>query len=137
MPGVTQIELRSDNTAAVVPEILDAVTAANRGTALHVLVRETSKTDYPRVDYEDVASSLLAESDPKTLDWLVVLPGEKREVVLQHAKGTAIAVYFLFTEPGPRWKALVADHVRDVGFLVGRDQIEDALSTGTVQVRPR
>jgi hypothetical protein len=100
-----------------------------------VLVRETSKTDYPRVDYEDVASSLLAESDPKTLDWLVVLPGERREVVLQHAKGTAIAVYFLFTEPGQRWKALIAEHAREVSFLVGRDQIQDALSTGTVRVR--
>jgi len=116
---------------------IETMSDANRGTALHVLVRETSKTDYPRVDYEDVASSLLVESDPKTLDWLVVLPGEKREVVLQHAQGTAIAVYFLFTEPGPRWKALVADHARDVGFLVGRDQIQDALSTGTVQVRRR
>ena len=32
--GVTKIELRSDNTAGVVPEILAAVTAANVGTAL-------------------------------------------------------------------------------------------------------
>ena len=32
--GVTPIELRSDNTAAVVPEILAAVAAANEGTAL-------------------------------------------------------------------------------------------------------
>jgi predicted component of type VI protein secretion system len=109
---------------------------ANRGTALHVLVRETSKTDYPRVDYEDVASTLLAESDPKTLDWLVVLPGQQREVVLQHAQGTAIAVYFLFTEPGQRWKALVEDHAREVNFLVGRDQIQDALvSTAAVRAR--
>jgi hypothetical protein len=133
----------SSQKAASAPKLetlrvrIETMADANRGTALHVLVRETSKTDYPRVDYEDVASSLLAESDPKTLDWLVVLPGEKREVVLQHAKGTAIAVYFLFTEPGPRWKALVAEHTRDVGFLVGRDQIQDALSTGVVQVRPR
>lgn len=102
---------------------------ANRGTALHVLVRETSKTDYPRVDYEDVTSTLLAESDPKTLDWLVVLPGQQREVVLQHAKGTNIAVYFLFTEPGQRWKELVEDHAREVNFLIGRDQIQQALVT--------
>jgi threonine aldolase len=32
--GVTKIEFRSDNTAAVVPEILEAVTDANHGTAL-------------------------------------------------------------------------------------------------------
>ncbi len=31
---MTPIELRSDNTAAIVPEILDAVVAANHGTAL-------------------------------------------------------------------------------------------------------
>jgi predicted component of type VI protein secretion system len=99
---------------------------ANRGTALHVLVRETSKTDYPRVDYEDVANTLLAESDPKTIDWLVVLPGQQREVVLQHAKGTSIAVYFMFTEPGQRWKQLLDDPVKQVEFLVGRDQISES-----------
>jgi threonine aldolase len=32
--GVTKIELRSDNTAGVVPEILEAVSRANAGTAL-------------------------------------------------------------------------------------------------------
>jgi threonine aldolase len=32
--GVTKIELRSDNTAGVVPEILEAVVGANQGTAL-------------------------------------------------------------------------------------------------------
>jgi predicted component of type VI protein secretion system len=99
---------------------------ANRGTALHVLVRETSKTDYPRVDYEDGANTLLAESDPKTIDWLVVLPGQQREVVLEHPKGTAIAVYFMFTEPGQRWKQLLDDPVKQVEFLVGRDQISES-----------
>ena len=34
LAAVTKIELRSDNTAAVVPEILAAVAAANEGTAL-------------------------------------------------------------------------------------------------------
>jgi hypothetical protein len=99
---------------------------ANRGTALHVLVRETSKTDYPRVDYEDVANTLLAESDPKTIDWLVVLPGQQREVVLEHPKGTSIAVYFMFTEPGQRWKQLLDEPVKQVEFLVGRDQISES-----------
>ena len=34
MPGVTHIELRSDNAAGVTPEVMAAITGANRGSAL-------------------------------------------------------------------------------------------------------
>lgn len=103
----------------------------NRGTALHVLIRETSKVDYPRVQYEDVANTLLADSDPKTLDWLVVLPGQAHEVRFTRPKGAAIAVYCLFTDPGRRWKALVNENdVERVELVIGRDQITDARIVG-------
>ncbi len=109
---------------------------ANGGTALHVLVRETSKADYPRTQYEDVAASLLVESDPKTLDWLVMLPGQARDVSFERPKGGAVAVYFLFTDPGRRWKELLDDtSVKRVELVVGRDQIHAANVLSSKAVR--
>lgn len=99
---------------------------ANGGTALHVLVRKTTKIDYPRQDYDDVAKSLLLESDPDTLEWLVLTPGHTREVVVARPAGAQVGVYFLFSNPGARWRHLVADDsVEFVQLEVGRDQIRE------------
>jgi predicted component of type VI protein secretion system len=104
-----------------------SATDTNGGTALHVLVRKTNKTDYPRQDYDDVAKSLLLESDPNTLEWVVVTPGSKREIVVARPADTQVGVYFLFADPGARWRHLVDDDsIEYVQFDVGRDQIEQA-----------
>lgn len=97
---------------------------ANGGTALHVLVRKTSKTDYPRQEYEDVAASLLLESDPETLEWLVVSPARTKDVWIARPRDADVGVYFLFSDPRGRWKHLVeAASVNHVRFEVGRDEI--------------
>jgi predicted component of type VI protein secretion system len=102
-----------------------SATDTNGGTALHVLVRKTNKTDYPRQDYDDVAKSLLLESDPNTLEWVVVTPGSTREIVVARPVDAQVGVYFLFTDPGARWRHLVDDaSLESVKFEVGRDQIE-------------
>jgi hypothetical protein len=102
-------------------------TDTNGGTALHVLVRKTTKIDYPRQDYDDVAKSLLLESDPDTLEWVVVTPDTTREVVVARPVGAQVGVYFLFSAPGARWRHLVADDSIDyLQFEVGRDQIKEA-----------
>lgn len=98
----------------------------NGGTALHVLVRKTTKTDYPRQDYDDVAKTLLLESDPNTLDWLVVTPASTREVVVARPTDAQVGVYFLFSAPGARWRHLVDDEsIERVEFEVGRDEIKE------------
>jgi predicted component of type VI protein secretion system len=104
-----------------------SATDTNGGTALHVLVRKTNKIDYPRQDYDDVAKSLLLESDPNTLEWVVVTPASTREVVVARPVDAQVGVYFLFADPGARWRHLVDDDSLEyVQFDVGRDQIEQA-----------
>ncbi|MGC4067264.1 MAG: hypothetical protein QM784_22005 [Polyangiaceae bacterium] len=49
---------------------------SNGCSALHVLVRQVKRTDYPRVEYADADRWLRDGSDDKTLDWLVLMPGE-------------------------------------------------------------
>lgn len=96
----------------------------NGGTALHVLVRKTTKTDYPRQEYEDVAASLHLESDPDTLEWLVVSPAGTRDVWIARPSDVEVGVYFLFSDPRGRWKHLVEGaSVNHVRFEVGRDEI--------------
>ena len=103
-----------------------SATDTNGGTALHVLVRKTTKIDYPRQDYDDVAKSLLLESDPNTLEWVVVTPGNTREVTVMRPADAQVGVYFLFSDPGARWRHLVDDEsVEYVQFEVGRDQIRE------------
>jgi predicted component of type VI protein secretion system len=104
-----------------------SATDTNGGTALHVLVRKTNKIDYPRQDYDDVAKSLLLESDPDTLEWVVVTPDTTREVEVARPADAQVGVYFLFSAPGARWRHLVDDDsVEFVQFEVGRDQIKEA-----------
>jgi hypothetical protein len=110
-------------------------TDTNGGTALHVLVRKTTKIDYPRQDYDDVVKSLLLESDPNTLEWLVVTPESTREVVVSRPADAQVGVYFLFSDPGARWRHLVDDDsIEYVQFEVGRDQIKEA-AIATAQAR--
>lgn len=105
-----------------------SATDTNGGTALHVLVRKTNKIDYPRQDYDDVAKSLLLQSDPDTLEWVVVTPDSTREVVVARPADAQVGVYFLFADPGARWRHLVDDDSTEyVQFDVGRDQIEQAV----------
>jgi predicted component of type VI protein secretion system len=104
-----------------------SATDTNGGTALHVLVRKTNKIDYPRQDYDDVAKSLLLQSDPNTLEWVVVTPDSTREIVVARPVDAHVGVYFLFADPGARWRHLVDDDsIESVQFEVGRDQIEQA-----------
>ena len=104
---------------------------SNNGTALQVLVRETNKVDYPRSNYQEVANSLLAEADPKALDWFVVLPGQNRVETVKRPKQGALAVYFLFTNPGRRWRYLLDNQsAQQIEFLIGRDQITQARVVG-------
>jgi predicted component of type VI protein secretion system len=114
-----------------------SATDTNGGTALHVLVRKTNRIDYPRQDYDDVAKSLLLESDPDTLEWVVVTPDTTREVVVARPADAQVGVYFLFTAPGARWRHLVDDEsVEYVEFEVGRDQIEEAANLAPASQAP-
>jgi len=98
----------------------------NGGTALHVLVRKTTKTDYPRQDYDDVVQSLSLESDPNALDWLVITPGKTQTLDVARPANAQVGVYFLFSSPGARWRHMVdEDWIEHLQFNVGRNQINE------------
>jgi hypothetical protein len=97
---------------------------ANGSSALHVVVRKTTKVDYPRIDYAQAAETLNADTDPDALDWLVLLPNERCQRVIRRPKGGDVAIYFLFSEPKGQWKRLVDANVRGaLEFVVAGNQI--------------
>lgn len=126
-PKAPEVSAKSAAAAKPLHLRIESSKDANGGTALHMLVRKTKKTDYPRQEYDDVAASLLLDSDPDTLEWVVLSPGRTHDVWVRRPADDAVGVYFLFSDPGVRWRELLADpSIEFVHFRVGRDQIREA-----------
>ncbi len=117
--------LRTPAPAPVLTIRLQSTPATNGGGALHVLVRRTTRVDYPRLAYEDIVASLSQKSDPSTLAWEVLRPGTTPEYQVRLPEEGALGVYFLFSHPGPRWRHLLADEqAGSVTYRLGADSIE-------------
>lgn len=111
---------------------IEAAEDSNQGSALHVLIRSTTRTDYPRDEYDTIAATLELDDDPQTLKWVVVMPGQTCDVLLGRPESTDLGIYFLFSHPGRRWKDFIASSTTEPSFqLLANDvgRIESASST--------
>lgn len=112
--GASVQPVREPQTAPPIDVRIEASSDVNQGSVLHVLIRKTNDVDYPRAQYDDIAATLGLLSDPETVAWLVVVPGKDIDVSVARPEQGGLGVYFLFSEPGPRWKHFIAptaDHV--------------------------
>lgn len=85
---------------------VDAPPTANQGLPVYMLVRTVDDKAYLGQSYQVVAAKV-TEPDPSVLRSLVIYPDSRVEVRVKKPDKGGMAVYFLFTAPGERWKTLL------------------------------
>lgn len=97
----------------------------NSGRPFYMLVRAVEQKDYVSEDYQTVAGRVFATADKNMLKTEVVLPGREMEVSVAREETLPVAIYFLFTTPGERWKVLLEQPLPDsVEFTLDAHQIK-------------
>lgn len=84
---------------------VEASADVNKRQPLYMLVRTLDPKAYLAEPYADVAAKL-AEPDPTVLRKELLFPGKSATYYIKQPKG-ALALYFLFTEPGGSWRMIV------------------------------
>lgn len=100
----------------------------NNARSLYVVVSQVDERRYVTESYEAVAGRVFkAPPDPMVLKASPVLPGHDLEIeVDKPADDKAVAIYFLFTKPGPRWKTFLEGPLPDeVEFKLEGSQIAE------------
>jgi hypothetical protein len=94
------------------PPITFNVTAdyqANNGRLFYFVVRNANQKQFMIESYTDVASKAFSDPpDPGVLGVFSVVPGSKQDYAVTPTTQGAIALYFLFTQPGLQWKKLLS-----------------------------
>jgi predicted component of type VI protein secretion system len=111
---------------------VEARADANRGGPVYVVIRRIDRARFLADEYDSIARGLFArEPDPGVLAKRSVGPGQKAriEVPREVGRGEVLAVYALFSAPGPGWRLAVLDaEVRSMAIVLGRDHIVSARS---------
>ena len=80
----------------------------NERRLFYVVVRSVEEKAFLVEGYQTIASKTLqAPPDKSVLASEPIYPGQDREIIVKKPENKAIAVYFLFTNPGDKWKLLV------------------------------
>ena len=81
---------------------------ANDGHLVYMIVRSVNEKQFIDETYQMVASKVFPlTEDPTLLGVHPISPGEKREIEMTGPAKGPVAVYFMFTDPGPFWKTLL------------------------------
>ncbi len=98
---------------------------SNGGTPFYAVVRAVDKTGFLTDNYQEIANTTFADHpDQNILNTQVIYPGRKKEILVNLPKDKAIAIYFLFTSPGDRWKAILYSPIPNrVDIALGTNQI--------------
>ena len=81
---------------------------ANDGHLVYMIVRSVNEKQFIDETYPMVASKVFPlTEDPTLLGVHPISPGEKREIEMTGPAKGPVAVYFMFTDPGPFWKTLL------------------------------
>lgn len=79
----------------------------NGGRPFYAVVRSVEQATHLTDTYESIAAKVFANpADPSVLAAQVIYPGVEATVEVQPSETLPLGVYFLFTEPGERWKVL-------------------------------
>ncbi len=81
---------------------------ANDGHLVYMVVRSVNEKQFIDETYAMVAAKVFPlTEDPTLLGVHPIIPGEKKEIELTGPAKGPVAVYFMFTDPGPFWKTLL------------------------------
>ncbi|HVY61462.1 MAG TPA: hypothetical protein VHF22_07400 [Planctomycetota bacterium] len=84
---------------------VDAAADTNGGQPLYMVVRQAEEAKYVTEDYGVIAAKVFATpADPDMIQREVIYPGDSKKVSFEKPKDKPVAIYFLFTKPGERWK---------------------------------
>lgn len=99
------------------PDVTLEVTSrpqTNAGRPLYVVLRSVDPADFASESYDSIARRVFARPrDESILGSQVIFPGVDAEVVIQKPERYPLAIYFLFTDPGDRWKRSVSQPLPD------------------------
>jgi hypothetical protein len=77
----------------------------NEGRPFYTVIRQVEQATYVTDSYEAVAAKVFANPpDPSVLRSEVIYPGQTAQLTVTKPEVLPIAVYFLFSQPGGRWK---------------------------------
>ncbi|GIW70589.1 MAG: hypothetical protein KatS3mg102_0131 [Planctomycetota bacterium] len=87
---------------------IEAAAQTNDGRPLYMVLRAVDGAEFVTETYEDIAARVFAAPpDPSIIRADVVYPGMVRAIAFDPPERKPIGVYFLFTEPGDRWKTML------------------------------
>ena len=99
------------------PPMVFDVTAeyqTNNGHLFYFLVRSSNEKQFMLEDYQDIAGKAFTDPpDPNVLGVFSVVPGTEQEYTVNQPTQGTLALYFLFTKPGPEWKKLLSLPLHD------------------------
>lgn len=81
---------------------------ANDGHLVYMVVRSVNQKQFIDETYAQVAAKVFPLTEDATLLGVhPISPGEKKEIEMTGPAKGPVAVYFMFTDPGPYWKTLL------------------------------
>ena len=76
----------------------------NSGAPFTVVVQRADPNALPSNDYREISESVFkATPQSSVVEQAVVLPGQSTFLEITAPEDELLVVYFLFTDPGPRW----------------------------------
>jgi hypothetical protein len=91
--------------SSTVTVAVESTPETNEGRPLYAVVRAVEEATYVTDSYDGIAAKVFARPpDATVLRSEVIYPGVKAELVVQKPDTRPLAIYFLFSEPGERWK---------------------------------
>jgi predicted component of type VI protein secretion system len=76
----------------------------NAGAPFTVVVQRADPNALPSNDYREISESIFKNSaDSSIVQQAVILPGQSTFLEITAPEEELLVVYFLFTDPGPRW----------------------------------
>jgi hypothetical protein len=84
---------------------VDSTPETNEGRPFYMVVRSVESAAFVTEGYDSVASKVFATpKDQTVLASAVIFPGIEQSVEVEKPQALPLAVYFLFSKPGERWK---------------------------------
>ena len=86
----------------------------NNSRLFYFVARTTNDKQFMLESYQDVANKAFSDpQDPSVLGVFSIVPGTKQEYSVSLPAQGAVALYFLFTQPGTQWKKLLSVPLKD------------------------